>query len=162
MDIIIAPATALDRPDWLDMRRLLWPATSEADHVREMDVMLRGTGPGVAEAVAWIARDRRQAALGFAEATQRPFANGCMTGPVAYLEGIWVSSEAQRRGVGRLLVGAVETWAAERNLAELASDALLDNQVSHHAHNAWGFEETERLVCYRKPVVPMSNGREAA
>lgn len=162
MDIVISPAAAEDRSDWLGMRQLLWPATADAEHLQEIGVMLRGTGPGVAEAAAWIARDQGQTALGFAEATQRPIANGCLTGPVAFLEGIWVRPDAQRRGIGGLLVRAIETWAAERDLAEIASDVLLDNEPSHRAHGGWGFEETERVVCYRKPVAPLSTGREAA
>ena len=33
---------------------------------------------------------------------------------------------------------------------ELASDALLDNEISHSVHRALGFEETERVVFFRK------------
>jgi aminoglycoside 6'-N-acetyltransferase I len=32
----------------------------------------------------------------------------------------------------------------------MASDAHLDNAVSHAAHHALGFEESERLVHFRK------------
>jgi aminoglycoside 6'-N-acetyltransferase I len=34
----------------------------------------------------------------------------------------------------------------------LASDALLDNGASHAMHRALGFEETERVVFFRKPL----------
>ncbi len=47
-------------------------------------------------------------------------------------------------------MAAVAAWAKERGLTELASDALLDNSVSHAAHKAIGFEETERVVYFRK------------
>jgi aminoglycoside 6'-N-acetyltransferase I len=46
----------------------------------------------------------------------------------------------------------VEAWARERGFRELASDALLENTVSHAAHAALGFEEVERAVKYRKPL----------
>ena len=51
---------------------------------------------------------------------------------------------------GRALVAAVELWTREQGCTELASDALLDNEASHRAHAACGFEETERVVYFRK------------
>lgn len=42
-------------------------------------------------------------------------------------------------------------WLAMRRaLAELASDALLENTASHAMHRALGFEEAERVVCFRR------------
>ena len=35
---------------------------------------------------------------------------------------------------------------------ELASDALIDNAVSHGMHRRLGFEETERVVYFRKDL----------
>jgi aminoglycoside 6'-N-acetyltransferase I len=34
----------------------------------------------------------------------------------------------------------------------LASDALIDNEVSQRAHAAMGFRETERVVYFVKPL----------
>ena len=34
----------------------------------------------------------------------------------------------------------------------MASDALLDNAVSHKWHGAQGFEEVERVVVFRKEM----------
>lgn len=45
-----------------------------------------------------------------------------------------------------------ERWAREHSLTEFASDALLDNTVSHEAHRALGFEEAERIVTFRKAL----------
>jgi aminoglycoside 6'-N-acetyltransferase I len=89
---------------------------------------------------------------GFAEVSTRPYADGCRTSPVAFLEGWYVDPDFRGQGVGRALVGAVEAWARERGLQELASDALLDNEVSQKAHERLGFVEVERAVRYRKPV----------
>jgi aminoglycoside 6'-N-acetyltransferase I len=44
----------------------------------------------------------------------------------------------------------VEEWTRGHGCSELASDALLDNASSHAAHAACGFEETERVVFFRK------------
>ena len=89
---------------------------------------------------------------GFAEAAARPYADGCRTSPVAFLEGWYVDPDSRGTGLGRLLVGAVETWARERGLRELASDALLDNAQSQKAHERLGFLEVERAVRYWKQI----------
>ena len=82
----------------------------------------------------------------------RPYANGCDGRPVAFLEAIWVAPEARRTGVGRALVDHLGAVARGAGLDELGSDALIDNHVSHAAHRAWGFDETERVVCFRRAL----------
>jgi aminoglycoside 6'-N-acetyltransferase I len=72
--------------------------------------------------------------------------------PVAFLEGIYVRPTDRRKGVTRSLVDAIEAWGREHGCAELASDALLDNTQSHGFHAAAGFEETERVVFFRKRI----------
>lgn len=100
---------------------------------------------------SFVAEDTDLGALvGFMELSQRPFANGCDTSPVAFLEGIWVQEAYRHQGVGRRLVQAAETWARQRGLKELGSDADIANTLSHRAHEGWGFEETERVVYFRK------------
>ena len=37
-------------------------------------------------------------------------------------------------------------------IVNISSDAELDNIVSHRAHAALGFEERERVVCFRKQL----------
>lgn len=89
--------------------------------------------------------------VGFAEASVRhEYVNGCETSPVAFLEGLFVRAEWRRRGIARALCAGVEGWGRDRGCAELGSDAEADNSdgVSFHAAN--GFEETERVVFFRK------------
>jgi GNAT superfamily N-acetyltransferase len=87
---------------------------------------------------------------GFVEASIRPFAEDCTTRPVGYVEGWFVDPDVRRQGVGRKLVTAVEEWAAAHGCKEMASDADIGNAVSHEAHRAVGFEESGRLVHFRK------------
>jgi aminoglycoside 6'-N-acetyltransferase I len=90
-------------------------------------------------------------ALGFVEASLRSdYVNGTESSPVAFLEGIYVVPQARREGVASALVAAVTAWAREGGCRELASDALLENQASHAVHRALGFEETERVVFFRR------------
>lgn len=44
--------------------------------------------------------------MGFVEASLRPYAEGCDTRPVGYLEGGYVAPEWRGQGIGRALVEA--------------------------------------------------------
>ena len=87
---------------------------------------------------------------GFAEVFIRPFANGCESRPVPFLEGIWVKQSQRGSGIARKLIATVESWASQNGFSEMGSDVDLSNTDSQRAHENWGFEETERVVYYRK------------
>jgi aminoglycoside 6'-N-acetyltransferase I len=144
---LIRPATPADKTGWLAMRRALWPDATdledEIDHLFEQVAFQ-----------AWVAVDG-QAIVGFAEASIRPFANGCDSAPVAFLEGIGVVESHRQQGVGRALVAAVEAWAQGQGIFELGSDTWLDDLHSQAVHQHWGFEETERVVYFRKKLGPV-------
>jgi aminoglycoside 6'-N-acetyltransferase I len=91
--------------------------------------------------------------IGFLEAAMRfDYVNGCEGSPVAFLEGIYVAPAFRKQGVARALIAAFEDWARGKGVKEMASDAEIDNRVSHAMHQALGFAETERVVYFRKPV----------
>ncbi|NUQ20530.1 MAG: GNAT family N-acetyltransferase, partial [Gemmatimonadaceae bacterium] len=51
---------------------------------------------------------------GFVEVGARPYADGCATSPVGYIEAWYVDADVRRRGVGRALLAAAEGWARAR------------------------------------------------
>ena len=78
-----------------------------------------------------------------------------------FLEGIWSRQAwrvspwtSLRATVTRhmLLCQAVQRWGRAGGCTELASDALIDNTVSHSMHRGLGFEETERVVYFTKSL----------
>jgi len=87
---------------------------------------------------------------GYVEVGARSYADGCDTSPVGYIEAWYVDADLRRSGVGRALLTAAEDWARARGYREMASDAQLDNEVSHAAHRHSGYEEVDRVVQYRK------------
>ena len=143
----IASCTAADLDDWARLRATLWP-DERADELRaEAEAML-----GDPDAIALLARMDGQAA-GFAEATlRRDYVNGCETSPVAFLEGIFVNPEHRHQHVAQTLTEHVAEWGRAQGCTEFASDALLENTASHAFHAAIGFEETERVVYFRKAL----------
>jgi aminoglycoside 6'-N-acetyltransferase I len=134
-----------DHFEWLRMRCALWPENPAAHEAEMIEWAAR---PDTVVLVA--VRPDGRGLAGFVEIGTRPYADGCETSPVAYLEGWYVDPDVRRQGVGSALVQAAEAWAREHGYREFASDALLDNLDSQRAHEALGFIEVERAVRYRK------------
>nr|WP_241200883.1 aminoglycoside 6'-N-acetyltransferase [Lysobacter enzymogenes] len=127
------------------MRAQLWPQQRLQELAEELDDWF-----GDARLAAFVVEDA-DGLCGFAEASVRSdYVNGTETSPVAFLEGWYVAPQRRGQGVGRALIAAVERWGRERGCRELASDALLEHLDSQRAHEACGFEETERVVYFRR------------
>jgi aminoglycoside 6'-N-acetyltransferase I len=147
----VRPARTSDREPLAAMRTLLWPESSHAEHLQEVDDLLAGRAPGTLPYITLVAVDERDELTGFVEAGLRSRAEGCdVAKPVGYVEGWFVREGFRKRGVGRELIRAAEDWARTQGCVEMASDALIDNDVSHRAHEALGFEIVERNVHFRK------------
>lgn len=137
-----------DRPQWVALRAALWPDEDAGLMASEAPAILAHP-----DRLVLVARED-DAVVGFAEAAiRRDYVNGCETSPVGFVEGIYVMPDHRRHGVARALIAAVESWARERGLTELASDALLENVRSHAMHRGLGFAETERVVYFRKALM---------
>lgn len=143
MEIEIRYLSAELRVDWLRLRRELWP---EADDAEARAWEFRD------DAVTLLAVTPELEVVGFAEAGVRPYADGCETTPVAFLEGWFVGKCSRGRGVGAKLIEATLDWARKRGLEELASDSLLEDGDAYRAHLHVGFEEVERSIKYRMTV----------
>ena len=138
-----------DATAWERMRQTLWPAAA-GEHAGEIARFFSGDRRDPAEVL--MAIDESGRAIGFAEVSIRPSAEGCNSGRVAYLEGWFVESSVRRQGVGTALVKAAEVWGRSQNCTELASDVELGNAASAAAHKALGFSEIVRKVCFRKDL----------
>lgn len=144
----IAKCIPADLEEWIALRTALWPEYA-ADELREGAAAMIGAS----NMLVLIARAGDGEAAGFAEASiRRDYVNGCETSPVAFLEGIYVAPGHRKHGIAQALAEAVADWGRTLGCTEFASDALLDNEASHAFHAAIGFEETERVVYFRKAL----------
>ena len=138
-----------DAAAWESMREILWPS-SPGEHADEIARFFAGDRREPAE--VFLAIDDEGAAVGFAEVSIRSIAEGCDSEGVAYLEGWYVAEGKRRERIGAALVAAFEDWGREQGCSEVASDCELGNDVSAAAHRSLGFEETARLICFRKAL----------
>ena len=91
--------------------------------------------------------------VGFAQCQLRhDYVEGTHSSPVGYLEGIFVVPEYQHKGYAKELLFECELWAKEKGCSEFASDCELDNTNSFNFHTAMGFEEANRVICFRKDL----------
>jgi aminoglycoside 6'-N-acetyltransferase I len=133
--------SAADRAEWARLRTALWPDQTEADMAEWLSRD---------DAVTLVAMREDGTLCGFADVGERRWADGCDTRPIAYLEGWYVDPDVRRRGFGTAILLAADAWAVRHGYREIASDARLDNEISHLAHRRAGFDEIERVVLYAK------------
>ena len=89
--------------------------------------------------------------IGFAQCGLRnDYVEGTESSPVGYLEGIFVKEEYRSNGYAKELLAACENWAKNQGCTEFASDCELDNTGSFQFHIATGFDEANRIICFRK------------
>lgn len=129
------------------MRAALWPE-EDADHLAHET--LTHFGADKPTQAVLVAEGANGALVGFLELSMRAYAEGCGGSPVPFIEGWYVVAEARMQGVGRKLIEGAERWALSRGFKEIASDTQLANAASQEAHAKLGFDETGRIVCFRK------------
>lgn len=143
--------------EWAALRAELWAGDSIEEHRAELESVLAAPHR---DRVAFLAIGDEGEVAGFAEAAiRRDYVNGCDTSPVAFLEGMYVRPDHRHAGVARMLCRAVEEWGGVAGCTELGSDADIENGEGHAFHDAIGFQETERVVFYRKPIGTTGAGR---
>lgn len=130
----------------------LYPATTPDEHAPDVEGFLAGEVAGRPTTVAVFVSERDGGGLnGFLEMSVRDYAEGC-EGRTPHVESWFVDEDARGRGIGRALLAAAEAWAREHGYREIASDTQLDNATSERLHRAYGFEEVERAIHFRKAL----------
>jgi aminoglycoside 6'-N-acetyltransferase I len=147
-----------DQGEWLRLRAALWPECAPEEHEVEMETLLADAD----RAAVFVSPAAGGGLAGFVEVALRPWAEGCDSSPVGYVEGVYVAPEERGRGVGEALLRAAEAWARDRGCREIASDARADNAPSLSLHRRLGYVESETLVHLRKPLPRGARGEDEA
>ena len=92
-------------------------------------------------------------AVGFAQCQIRTdYVEGTETSPVGYLEGVFIIEPYRHNGYAKELLKECEKWAKDKKCSEFASDCELKNIDSLRFHMAMGFEEANRIICFKKDI----------
>jgi aminoglycoside 6'-N-acetyltransferase I len=148
------PVELADEAEWLRMRAALWPDGEPEESARTVRQFLVAPDPALQPTLhaVFVCPRATGGLCGFVELSIRPYAEGCETNRVGYIEGWYVDPDMRHRGVGRQLIAAAEAWASGQGCTEMASDAELENTTSQQAHQRLGYSEVERIVCFRKAL----------
>ena len=146
MKELIRKAEESDFDEWVKARCDLWPTTDREGHLSEIQTLIHDK-----KFSCYLALYENKI-IGFLETYIRPFANGCDEQPVLFVEGIWVHKAWRRKRVAEGLIYHLEEWAKDNGHKEIGSDSALNNTSAHLAHKAWGFQETTRVVYFKKDL----------
>ena len=153
--IQIRPAHFKDLEQLAPLFVALWPDSSAEEHAHELRLLL-GAKPALAltmPLIIFVAEANDGTLVGFLEVGLRSHADGCNPAqPVGYIEGWYVAGNHRQRGVGSSLLAQAEDWSRGHGCVEMASDALIDNELSQRAHEALGYAVVDRCVHYRKKL----------
>jgi ribosomal protein S18 acetylase RimI-like enzyme len=150
-DVQIRIARRGDREALARLRHALWPEATYDELLSDTDKIFDGVASSL-PLVDFVAQEGARV-VGFVEVGLRSHANHCdPTLPTGFIEGWFVEAATRRRGIGRALIGAAEEWARRQGCKEMASDALVDNELSQLAHERLGFEVANRCTDFRKAL----------
>lgn len=125
----------------------LWPEADERELTAEFSEMAARE-----DAAIFLACEEGKP-IGFAQAQlRRDYVEGTDSSPVGYLEGIYMEAAWRHRGVAGQLLAQCEAWAKKKGCTEFASDCELDNLDSLYFHQAMGFAEANRIICFTKSL----------
>ena len=80
------------------------------------------------------------------------YVEGCETSPVGYLEGVCVQEAYRHQGIAGKLVSECQQWVKDKGCTEFASDCELTNTASLNFHLSMGFQEENRIICFKKTL----------
>lgn len=146
-DLRLVPATKRDAAVWRAMREDLYSGIDEAFNEFEMALIL-----GSPDRACLLVRAPDDEAVGFIEVSLRNVVDGCLGGPVGYIEGIYLVPSWRGLGLGPGMIDAVAQWFRAQGCRDMATDAELDNRDAQQFWSELGFEETWRIVQYRKSL----------
>jgi len=137
---MIVPLTNENENVWAEMCVALWPDLT-------VDEVLRMNHEGLfkneflyfegSEPVAFLSLSLRS-----------DYVEGSDSSPVGYIEGIFVKPEFRRKGIAEKLIDHAKEWSKKFDCKELASDCILENELSQAFHTGVGFTEANKIVCY--------------
>lgn len=145
----LKPILRSDFSRWLELRQRLFTDVDEGYHVQEMDITLASP-----DAAAFFCITDDGEVAGFLEVSLRNFVDGCLGGPVGYLESMYLEPAFRGKGLGRKIVEEAAAWFRRRGCSDMATDTELENEAAQAFFLGIGFTETFRIVEFKRALGP--------
>lgn len=146
----VLPVTRDRLTDWAQLREALYSDLDPDFHREEMEALLASD-----EAACFLVF-REEVVIGLLELSLRNFVDGCVGGPVGYIEGIYLQPGHRGGGIGCRLIEFAAEWARRHGCTNLATDAELDNLAAQDFYRRAGFTERWRTVGFTLALTPPS------
>ncbi|NNE46746.1 MAG: GNAT family N-acetyltransferase [Rhodothermales bacterium] len=134
-------------PDWLQLRQKLFADLDRDHHREEMDLI--HSSP---EATAFLGTTEEGEHVGLMEVSLRNFVDGCLGGPVGYVEALYLEPPYRGKGEGRNMIDFAADWFRARGCRDMAADADLENVLAQKFFSHIGFSETFRIVQFKRTL----------
>ncbi len=144
----LIPINKNEFPLWEKMRKDLYRTLDDIYRLQEME--------NIFESDIWYCRfieDKNIQIIGLVELSSRNIVDGCLSSPVAYLEGLYLKPEYREKGLGKEVIKIILNWCREEGFSELATDTELTNIKAQNFYKTIGFQETDRVVEFRIEVM---------
>ncbi len=132
------------------MRQEVYGDLDAGFHEAEMELIFSS-----AHATCFLGLGETGTAVAMLEVSLRNFVDGCLGGPVGYIEGIYVTRGQRKQGYGRELSEFAANWFRSRGCRDMAADAELTNVAAQDFLTRTGFDETYRIVEYKRSLNAM-------
>ena len=129
------------------MREDVYSALEDEFHEREMKQIFVSN-----DWFCYFLEEESGQIAGFVELSLRNIVDGCLSSPVAYLEGLYLKKEYRGKGLGRETIKTIKSWCKNKGFTELAMDTELANIEAQKFFAAIGFHETYRIVQFRTRI----------
>lgn len=147
---MIRRSTASDSIALSQLAILLWPDHAFEEMKQEIEALLSNPH------AAFFLDFDQDVPVGFAQCQLRhDYVEGTSSSPVGYLEGVFVLENDRKQGIATRLLQHCEQWARDNGCVEFASDCAITNMDSYAFHMKFGFQEANRIICFRKNLNEM-------
>lgn len=145
---LIREATINDCAEIANLAKEIWTNNLISELEKEFNESIVSV-----KACIYVFVDEDKRIKGFAQCNLRyDYVEGTQSSPVGFLEGIFITEEYRGKGIGKLLLSAVESWAKEKGCIEFASECGINNSTSYNFHIHHGFKEVNRIICFSKKI----------
>lgn len=131
-------------PLWKTMRKGIYQSLDDEFHDREMKHILVSS-----DWFSYFLMSEEKQLIGMVEISTRNIVDGCLSSPVAYIEGLFIKNEFRGLGLGRETIKMIKHWCKQKGFTELALDTEIKNVAAQRFFKAVGLKETYRIVQFR-------------